>query len=288
MNFRGVFMDNILDGKWITEALNGFGTSIKVTKQLCHKETQYQTIDIYETEKVGRLLTLNGIIQLTEFDEFSYQEMMTHVILMGCKNPERVLVIGGGDGGVLREIAKHPEVKSIDICEIDGEMIEAAKEFLPSLSVGYQDSRVKIHVNDGSLFIKNYENYFDCIIVDSTDPGGPGEPLFGEEFYQNMRRALRNGGVIGSQSESPFLLPEVVLHLQKITNKFFDYAGYGMFYVPTYPTGTIGICVGGVGVDPKKPQRILEDDIQAKLKYYNPKIHESCFDLPEFVKSLLS
>lgn len=281
-------MEDIFKDKWVWEAAGGFGCVVKVVEHLYHEVTPFQTIDIYETETVGRLLTLNGIIQLTEFDEFAYQEMMAHTVLMACRNPERVLVIGGGDGGVLREIEKHPEVKKIDICEIDEAMVKAAKKYLPSLSVGFEDERVTIHIEDGSKFIQKYENYYDCIIVDSTDPGGVGDPLFGEDFYCSMRKALRDGGVIGSQSESPFLLPEVVAQLQRFTGKFFDYTAYGMFYVPTYPMGQIGICIGGVGVDATKVQRPLSAEIQSKLRYYNEEIHEACFKLPQFVKDMLA
>ena len=282
-----IYMEDIFKGEWVWEAAEGFGCVVKVTKHIHHEVTPYQTIDIYDTDKVGRLLTLNGIIQLTEFDEFAYQEMMAHTVLMGCRNPERVLVIGGGDGGVLREIAKHPEVKKIDICEIDEAMVRAAKKYLPSLAVGYEDERVTLYIEDGSKFIEKYNGYYDCIIVDSTDPGGVGDPLFGEDFYRNMRKALRDGGVIGSQSESPFLLPEVVKQLQKFTGKFFDYTAYGMFYVPTYPMGQIGICIGGVGVDATCVQRPMSDNLQRQLRYYNPEIHEACFKLPEFVKNML-
>ena len=172
----------------------------------------------------------------------------------------------------------------MDICEIDEAVIEVAREFLPETAVSYDDPRVNINIADGSEFIKQFNAEYDAIIVDSTDPGGPGEPLFGVEFYKNMRKALKFGGVIGSQSESPFLLPDVVKSLQQISRECFEYSAYGMFYVPTYPTGNIGICVGGAGIDPVIARR----EAPLNLRYYNRKIHEAAFVLPQFVLDLLS
>ncbi len=271
-------------GEWIKEAANGFGLTLEIEKQLLHRETPFQVIDLYQTTGKGKLLMLNGIIQLTSWDEFCYHEMMAHTVMCACADtPENVLVIGGGDGGVLRELAKYSSVKRLDICEIDEAVIEAAKEFLPETAVSYNDPRVNIHIADGSEFIKQFNAEYDAIIVDSTDPGGPGEPLFGVEFYKNMRKALKHGGVIGSQSESPFLLPDVVKSLQDISRQCFEYSAYGMFYVPTYPTGNIGICVGGVGVDPTEVRRLAP----AGLRYYNEDIHRAAFVLPQFVRELL-
>jgi spermidine synthase len=210
--------------------------------------------------------------------------MMAHTVMCGCKHePQKVLVVGGGDGGVLRELTKYPYVKQLDICEIDAEVIEVARKYLPETAASYNDPRVNIHIADGSEFIKQFNAEYDAIIVDSTDPGGPGEPLFGVEFYKNMRKALKDGGVIGSQSESPFLLPEVVKSLQDISRQCFEYSAYGMFYVPTYPTGNIGICAGGVGVDPRVSRR----EPPSGLRYYNQDIHNAAFILPQFVRELL-
>ena len=271
-------------GEWIKEAANGFGLTLEIAEHLEHIETPFQIIDVYQTTGKGKLLMLNGIIQLTSWDEFCYHEMMAHTVMCACGNePEKVLVIGGGDGGVLRELIKYPSVKQLDICEIDEKVIEVAKKHLPETALSYNDARVNVHIADGSEFIKQFNAEYDAVIVDSTDPGGPGEPLFGVEFYKNMRKALKNGGVIGSQSESPFLLPDVVKSLQNISRECFEYSAYGMFYVPTYPTGNIGICVGGVGVDPRMPRREAPEN----LRYYNSEIHKSAFVLPQFVQDLL-
>lgn len=267
---------------WVTEAMNGFGLTIEVTEQLCHRVTPFQTIDIYESTKVGRVMLLDGIIQLTEYDEFAYQEMMAHVPLFAHPAPEKVLVIGGGDGGVLREIARHRCVKTIDICEIDAEVIRAAREFLPSLACGYDDPRVTIHVDDGSKFVCAHPGEYDVIIVDSTDPGGPGEALFGEAFYRNMRQALRPGGVIASQAESIYLLPEIVSRLCTVTRSLFGFYGYGSIMVPTYPTGMIGVCCASDARDIREPAR--EPEPGMKLRYYTPEVHRAAFAVPAFAR----
>ncbi len=267
---------------WITEAMNGFGLTIETTEHLCHRVSPYQTIDIYDTVKTGRVMLLDGIIQLTQYDEFAYQEMMAHVPLFAHGDPRRVLVIGGGDGGVLREIAKHPGVEKIDICEIDAMVIEAAKEFLPTLACGFDDPRVAVHIQDGSEFVKNRQGQYDVIIVDSTDPGGPGEALFNETFYRNMKAALAPGGVIASQAESIYLLPEIVERLCRITGSIFRYAGYGCIMVPTYPTGMIGVCCASDSRDVCTPAAEPDEILASKLRYYTPEIHRGCFAVPRF------
>lgn len=270
---------------WITEAMNGFGLTIEVGDCLCREETPFQKIEIYESTRVGRLMLLDGIIQLTEYDEFAYQEMMAHLPLFAHGSPRRVLVIGGGDGGVLREVAKHRGVERIEICEIDARVIECARKFLPSLACGFDDPRVHIHIGDGSEFVKDHEGEYDCIIVDSTDPGGPGAPLFGEAFYGNMKRALRPGGVIASQAESIYLLPEIVAHLTGVTRKLFRYCGYASILVPTYPTGTIGVCVGSDGGDVTVPK--AEVPAGMNLRYYTTALHRGAFAVPRFAEELV-
>ena len=270
----------------VTEAINGFGMTVQVTEELYSKRSEFQKIDVYQTSKLGRMLLLDGIIQLTEFDEFAYHEMLAHIPLFAHENPKRLLVVGGGDGGVLREAGKHPELEVMDICEIDAEVIETAKKFFPNVSCGYDDPRVAVHIADGSEFIKDRPGYYDVIIVDSTDPGGPGAPLFGEQFYRDMKKALRPGGVIATQAESPYLLPDIVQRLYKVSEQVFRSVGYASILVPTYPTGTIGACVAGDRDDIASPARPVPPELAAKLRYYNSKIHEAAFANPSFVKRL--
>ena len=275
-------------GKWVTEVGGGYGQTIEVRECLLAKQSKFQKIEIYETVKLGRLLLLDGIIQLTDSDEFVYHEMLANLPFYAHAGvPRRALVIGGGDGGVLRELGRHPELETLDICEIDGDVVAAAREFLPGTACGYDDPRVNVHIADGSEFIRDREAEYDLIIVDSTDPGGPGAPLFGAEFYANLKRALRPGGVIATQSESPFLLPDVVRQLNRAARSVFKYVGYAAFAVPTYPTGLIGACVASDGREVETPERELPAELEKTLRYYNSAVHAASFVRPGFVRKLL-
>ena len=273
--------------KWVTEAANGYGQTIEVTRELCSRQSEYQKIEIYETRKLGKLLLLDGIIQLTSADEFAYQEMMAHLPYFVHGAPEKVLVIGGGDGGVLRELSRHAGIAELEICEIDFEVIKAAREFLPELACGFEDSRVCVNIADGSEFIKNRPGQFDLIIVDSTDPGGPGAPLFTAEFYADLKKALRPGGVVATQAESPWLLPEVVKQLFAAAKANFKNVDYAAISVPTYPTGMIGCCVASDDKIPAVPAAEVEPEVAAQLRYYNSEVHKAAFAKPQFVKELL-
>lgn len=277
------------DGVWISEVGGGYGNTIETTKHLFSHKSKYQQIDVYETRKLGKLLMLDGIIQLTSYDEFVYHEMLANLPFYAYKNgiPRRALVIGGGDGGVLRELSRHSELEEIDICEIDADVIAAAKEYLPETACGYQDERVTVYVEDGSKFISSRKGYYDIIIVDSTDPGGPGEPLFNEEFYTDIKAALREGGIVTSQGESAFLLPDIVARLNNITRKVFKYSGYATLHVPTYPTGVIGACVASDFADVTTPAREVDEELNSVLRYYNSELHKACFVQPNFVRTLL-
>ncbi len=277
-----------MDGKWVTEAGGGYGQTIKVVRELCCRQSRYQKIEIYETEKLGRLLLLDGIIQLTSYDEFAYQEMMANLPVFTHGDPERVLVIGGGDGGVLRELSHHKNIKVLDLCDIDAEVIRAAKEFLPEMACGFDDPRVTVHIADGSEFIRSKREYYDVIIVDSTDPGGPGAPLFGAEFYADLKKALRKGGVVGTQAESPWLLPDVVKQLVTAARSNFRNVDYGAISVPTYPTGMIACCVASDEKIPAEPAAEADEELAKRLRYYNKEVHKAAFVKPEFVKKLLS
>lgn len=275
-----------MHNQWFSEHDHGLGIQVKIISHLYSHKSPYQQIDVFDTA-LGKMLILDGVIQLTEYDEFCYQEMMAHIPLFAHPAPERVLVIGGGDGGVLREVAKHACVKEIDICEIDNAVIEAAKKYIPSMACGYDDHRVTVHVTDGSKFVTERQQYYDVIIVDSTDPIGPGEILFGEPFYQSMKAALKPGGIIGSQSESLFLHHDIVTRLIAMSQKIFDKCAYAIIFVPTYPSGNIGTCVASLGPEITLPVRTPSPELQAKLRYYSPAIHEAAFKLPEFGRKIV-
>lgn len=274
-------------GEWISEVGPSFGFTVETTEHLYSARSPYQQIDIYQTAHCGKLMLLDGIIQFTEYDEFAYQEMLAHLPLFAHPCPERVLVIGGGDGGILREIAKHDCVKRIDLCEIDAMVIEAAKKFVPSMSCGFDDPRVAVHIADGSKFVADKDSEYDVIIVDSTDPVGPGESLFNAEFYSKMKRALKPDGVIASQSESIYLHPAVIKRLMRINLDLFGSYNYALMLVPTYPTGTIGASVVSCSRDVKNPVREPDASMLAKLRYYTSAIHRASFVLPKFAEDFL-
>jgi spermidine synthase len=277
-----------LKDHWVTEGNSGFAVSIEVGEHLFSKKSAFQQIDVYDTPFCGRLLALDGAIQLAEFDEFAYHEMLTHVPMFSHPAPRRALVIGGGDGGALREIARHQCAEEIDICEIDEEVINASRRFIPSAACGFDDPRVKIHIADGSVFVKERRNFYDVIIVDSTDPAGPGEALFNEKFYHAMRAALREGGIIASQAESVFLHPEIVSRLVSITKSLFQFYGYFLIMVPTYPGGNIGACIGSSIYDIRNPAREPDAAMQTALRYYAADVHRAAFKLPVFAEKLIA
>lgn len=282
--------ESSLDGNWFAERSQlwpGRVTSLEVVRRLYSGRSQFQQIELFETRCCGRMLVLDGIIQFTESDEFAYQEMLAHLPMFAHPNPERVLVIGGGDGGVLRELARHTMVKRIDLCELDAQVIELCKQYVPSMAIGFDDRRVRVHIEDGLAFLAKHPQRYDVIIVDSTDPIGHAEALFDEPFYVAARESLAPGGIVAAQAESVFLLGELVERLTAIVKKLFDRWGYANLLVPTYPGGSIGVCLGSLGPDPSSPTRVPEAELQAKLRYYTPAVHQAAFVLPAFAKRLL-
>lgn len=289
MTIEQLTPDKLING-WFSENSDmwpGLALSIEIEKTLFSRKSIFQQIDLYETKHHGRMLVLDGIIQLTDFDEFAYQEMLAHIPLFAHPHPEKVLVIGGGDGGVLREIAKHDTVLSIDICEIDEKVIQVSKEFLPNMSTGFDDPRVTVHIADGSKFVRNHPLEYDIIIVDSSDPVGPGEILFEKEFYTHSKNALKKKGLMAVQAESFFLHPDKVQKIVKNMKDLFKNHGYAYSFIPTFTGGHVGICVGSNGDDPVRPAREISKHFQAGLKYYNPEIHEAAFVLPKFAEKLI-
>ncbi|MFH1155944.1 MAG: spermidine synthase [Pseudomonadota bacterium] len=265
----------------------GMALSVAVDSLLVSLKSPFQQIDLYQTRTQGRMLVLDGIIQLTEADEFAYHEMLTHVPMFAHPNPETVLVIGGGDGGVLRELGRHDCVKTIDFCEIDAEVIRVARQFLPGTACGFEDPRVNIHIADGSRFVRERQGCYDVIIVDSSDPVGPGDTLFEKSFYLALKQALRPGGMVAAQGESFFMHPEWAGRMARITREVFDIQAYSYMLVPSYPGGNLGVCLGSLGPDPALPSRAVPVDFQEKLRYYTPDIHKASFVLPRFAGKIM-
>jgi len=271
---------------WFTEKQTpDLAISCRVTRVLCSEQTPFQKLAILDTVEFGRMLTLDDVIQTTVKDEFVYHEMITHVGLNTHPNPRQVLVIGGGDGGSIREVVKHRQVEKARIVEIDGRVIEAAREFLPELSCGYTDPRVDILVDDGIKHVRENKNVYDMIVVDSTDPVGPAEGLFNEAFYQNVHGALKEDGLFVAQTESPFFNRKLIMDIHQVLLRIFPIVRLYMAYVPTYPGGLWTFTMGSKKYDPIKA--VLNDQNDFNNKYYTPAVHRSAFVLPPFVQELV-
>ncbi len=264
--------------------------SIKVEKQLQSVKSKYQRIDVFESPEFGRFLTLDGYMMLTEKDEFIYHEMITHVPMAVHPDPRTVLVIGAGDGGVLRELSKYKNIERIDVVEIDAQVIEVCREFLPGTACGFEDERVSLHIEDGLKFVRRAEKAYDVIIVDSTDPFGPGEGLFTKEFYGGCEGALRADGILVNQHESPFY-PEDALAMQRAHKrivKSFDISRVYQAHIPSYPSGH---WLFGFASKRLHPVRDLDakawKSLGIQTRYYNTNLHRGAFCLPTYVEEML-
>ncbi|AQZ10502.1 SPE3 (YPR069C) [Zygosaccharomyces parabailii] len=279
----------IVDG-WFREISDtmwpGQAMTLKVEKVLHHEKSKYQDVLIFKSTDYGNVLVLDNVIQATERDEFSYQEMIAHLGLNSHPNPKKVLVIGGGDGGVLREVVKHECVEEAWLCDIDEAVIRLAKQYLPEMSASYSHPKVKTHIGDGFEFLKKYQNTFDVIITDSSDPEGPAESLFQEDYFKLLNSALTDKGVITTQAESMWIHLPIIKDLKKACGAVFPVAEYSYTTIPTYPTGQIGfmVCCKDKAANVKKPLRqVCDEKEEALYKYYNKKIHEASFVLPTWV-----
>ena len=276
---------------WYTEEhTKNVRFSIKVDKHLYSSQSEFQRIDIMESYEFGRFLALDGCMMLTEKDEFIYHEMMVHVPLATNPEIERVLVIGGGDGGAVRELCRYPNIKQIDLVEIYQMVVEACKTHLQQTACDLEDSRVNIHYEDGLKFIRRIEHVYDLIIVDSTDPFGPGEGLFTREFYGNCYKALTDKGILVNQHESPYY-KVYAQSLQKAHERVEGYFPVIKLYnahIPTYPSGNWMFGFASKVYDPIKD---LDEDrwmaLDIKTQYYNADVHKGSFALPNYVKKLL-
>lgn len=284
-------LDLIRDG-WFHERgvlWPGQATSLQVEKLLHHTTSPYQDILVFRSATYGNVLVIDGVIQCTQRDEFAYQEMIAHLPLFAHPNPQSVLIIGGGDGGVLREVFRHTTVSKAVLCEIDQKVIDVATEYFEDMAASFRDPRAEVHVMDGAEYMNQHYDEFDVIIVDSSDPIGPAEVLFQMPFYQNMQKSLRKGGIICTQGECMWLHAELIRPLMLECNRIFPVVEYAYTAVPTYPSGQIGfiLCSNSADMDLKTPQRKPTDDQQNILRYYNPQIHQTAFVLPQFAKRAL-
>lgn len=264
--------------------------SIRVNRQLYTAESEFQRIDIFESEEFGRFLTLDGYMMMTERDEFIYHEMVVHPAMAVHPNVKHVLVIGAGDGGVVRELSKYDTIETIDVVEIDEMVVTACKEYLPQTASSFNNSKVTIHYEDGLRYIRRYEDCYDLIIVDSTDPFGPGEGLFTKEFYGNCYKALREDGIMVNQHESPFYEEDAnaMQRAHKRIAESFPISRVYQAHIPTYPSGHWLFGFASKKYHPIHDVRSKEwKKLGLKLKYYNCQLHIGAFALPNYVEELL-
>ena len=272
-------------GFWYTEKqTENFGITMKINKTLHTEQTEFQCLEMAETAEWGNMLFLDGMVMTSEKDEFVYHEMVAHVPLFTHPNPENVLVVGGGDGGVIREILKHPSVKKATLVDIDGKVIEYSKKFLPSIASGLEDSRVEVIVGDGFMHIAESENEFDVIMVDSTEPVGPAVNLFSKGFYAGISKALKEDGIFVAQSDNPWFKADLIKQVQSDVKEIFPITKLYLANIPTYPSGLWAFTIGSKKYNPLEvpAERFHEID----TKYYTPELHNAAFVLPKFVKDL--
>ncbi|QZA32982.1 polyamine aminopropyltransferase [Hydrogenibacillus sp. N12] len=272
---------------WFTEhQTEGFGITARIRRALHSETTPYQRLDVLETEAFGTMLVLDGMVMTTERDEFVYHEMIVHPALVTHPAPRRVLVVGGGDGGAVREVLKHPAVEEVVLVEVDRAVVEASRRYLPSIAGALDDPRVRITIGDGFEHIARAEAAYDVILVDSTEPVGPAVRLFEAGFYAGIKKALRPEGLFVAQTDNPWFKPALVQKTFAAIAGTFPLARLYVANIPTYPSGLWTFTLGSLRHDPLAvpPERIPDLD----TRYYTPAIHRAAFALPRFVERLLA
>jgi spermidine synthase len=279
----------MLENGWFYErSFKGkFSMGWKIKKILHSEQSPFQKIDVLETEAVGRLLLLDGKTMVSDLDEFVYHEVMAHIPYMVTEKCEKVLIIGGGDGGVVREFARHAEIKQIDLVEIDQRVIEVSKKFFPNCTSALDDPRVNIFPEDGFAFIKNKKNEYDIIIIDSTDPEDFASGLFTQEFYLDVFQALTENGIMMNQTENPFLDEYDIKNIYTNMKKSFPFVQSFTAPMSIYPGvfWTFGFSSKkyiATNLVPEKRQYM--SGLEQKLKWYNMQWHQAAFSLSNFHK----
>lgn len=278
--------------EWFTEKLHrDFAQSLRIEKLHYDSKTEHQRLRVFENPTFGRILTLDDVVQTTEGDNFIYHEMMAHVPILAHGAARRVLIIGGGDGGMAREVLRHASVEHVTMVEIDAGVIEFSKKYLPNLSQGaFDDPRLELVIADGAQFIRETEGGFDVIIVDSTDPIGPGEVLFTDTFYGHAKRALAPGGILVTQNGVPFLQGEELTNTMRAFKALFaDWTCY-IATIPTYAGGPMAFGWGTDGEARKVDLETLKARHAAAglaCDYYTPEVHLASFALPGYIQRLL-
>ncbi|SHD76831.1 polyamine aminopropyltransferase [Schnuerera ultunensis] len=276
---------------WYTEEhTDDVHFSIKVDRLLYSGESELQRIDVFHSKEFGRFLTLDGLMMLTEKDEFIYHDMIVHVPMATNPDIEKVLVIGGGDGGTVRELTRYQTIKKIDMVEIDEKVVEVCRSYLPQTAEKLDDPRVELFFEDGLKFVRKKKDEYHLIIVDSTDPFGPGEGLFTKEFYGNCYKALKEDGILVNQHESPYYFnyANSMRRAHGRIKEVFPICKVYQAHIPTYPSGHWLFGFASKTFDPIED---LKEDrwnsLDLKTKYYNTELHKGSFALPNYVKELL-
>lgn len=291
-------MDNIQHSKSNIQNFSEFyhkktGLTVGVNKVLFSEQTPYQKVEVFETDTWGNLMTIDGMVMLSEKDEFVYHEMLAHVGMFAHPNPEKVLIIGGGDGGTAREVLRHPSVKKVDMVEIDEAVVRASKEFLPEVGA-WDDPRLSVLFEDGIAFVKNAEAEYDVVIIDGSDPVGPAEGLFEKEFFEFCFSALKENGILTGQTESPWVeeyhssIKQVFDALRHVFTHSYMYLGF----IPLYPAGMWSFAFASKGIRPDEEgvQNRIQSGMKEfgeQLKYYNEAVHQGSFALPNFVADII-
>lgn len=270
---------------WYTEnQTDNFGITARITETLVREKTKFQDLAIIDTVEFGRMLVLDGMVMTTIKDEFVYHEMVAHPALVTHPNPKNVLVVGGGDGGVIREVLKHPQVEKAVLVEIDGKVIEYSKKYLPEIAGELDNPRVEVIVNDGYMHIHDHKNTYDVIMVDSTEPVGPAVQLFEKGFYQGIYDALHEDGIFVAQTDNPWFKADLIRQVNKDLKEIFPLVRVYQANIPTYPSGLWTFTIGSKKYDPLE---VNEADIPTfETKYYTPQLHKAAFVLPRFVEDL--
>lgn len=284
------WFDETLYAEWRDQ---GYAQRFWITELIYQEKSEHQDLVIFDTPMFGRVLALDGIIQTTEKDEFIYHEMIAHVPVFGHGAAKRVLIIGGGDGGVLREVLRHKSVELARMVEIDRSVVDLCREYMPSLSTGaFDDPRCDLVIADGCKYAAETDDRFDVIIIDSTDPLGPGEVLFTEQFYADCRRCMTEGGVLVTQNGVPFTQPEEVTNSAKRLGAVFKDVSFYATVVPTYIGGTMML---GWASDNPDLKSVSAEELQRRFeasglqtRYYSPDMHKAAFSLPPYVRELMN
>jgi spermidine synthase len=270
---------------WYTEKqTETYGITMKTTKTYVTEKTDFQDLAMIETEEFGTMLILDGMVMTTVRDEFVYHEMVAHPALFTHPNPKHVLVVGGGDGGVIREILKHPSVEKAVLVDIDGKVIEYSKKYLPSIACGLEDPRVEVIVNDGYMHIHDHKNAYDVIMVDSTEPVGPAVELFSKGFYQGIYESLKEDGIFIAQTDNPWFKADLIQSVNRDVREIFPIVRVYCANIPTYPSGLWTFTMGSKKYDPLEVDETKIPEIESK--YYTPRLHKAAFVLPRFVEDL--